>query len=453
MPTHITTQNPYTNTKLKTYDYFSTEIIKDKLENANTTFNFWKKQPIAERTKLLDNLAQQLSNDIDTYSRLISLEMGKPISESYSEIEKCIALCEFYSKNAELLLSDEMIKSDAQESFISYDPLGCVLGIMPWNFPFWQAFRFAVPTVTAGNTVLLKHASNVTGCAVAIESIFEAAGYPTGRFTTLLTDHDTIEHIIKNDIVKAVSLTGSEKAGKAIAKIAGGVLKPTVLELGGNNGCMVLADADLDTYMDTMVQARMQNTGQSCIAAKRFIVEDAIYDAFLEKFTAKVDALSSGNPLLKNTEIGVMARKDLADTLEEQIDSSIKLGAKVHFGNTRKDNYYQPTILTHVTPQMPIFTEETFGPVAAVIKVANKEEAYKMVSDTKFGLGTMLFTKDTEDAKHRIIDIEDGAFFINEMVKSSPELPFGGTKASGYGRELSREGILAFTNKKTVYIK
>ncbi|WP_317191992.1 NAD-dependent succinate-semialdehyde dehydrogenase [Tamlana sp. s12] len=398
-------------------------------------------------------MADNLWEHRDQYAKLITTEMGKPIKESHSEIEKCILLCEFYAKNAEDLLADELIETEAQESFISYDPLGVILGVMPWNYPFWQAFRFALPTLTAGNTAILKHASNVTGCALVIQDIFEEAGYPKGCFTTVLANHDTIENLIKNDIIKAVSLTGSEAAGRKIAEIAGSQLKKLVLELGGNNACVVLNDADLDKHLDTMVNARMQNAGQSCIAAKRFIVESGIYDDFIEKFTAKIKTIKHGDPLLDTTQISTLAKADFADTLEDQINRSIEKGAKVHFGNHRNGAYYQPTIITEVTADMPVFKEETFGPVAAVIKVDNQEAAYEMVSDTSFGLGTMIFTENIKDAKKNIIHIEDGAFFINEMVKSDPRLPFGGTKNSGYGRELSKEGLLAFTNKKTVYIK
>ncbi|MEW4924655.1 NAD-dependent succinate-semialdehyde dehydrogenase [Algibacter sp. 2305UL17-15] len=453
MKKQITTTNPYTNKTLETYGYFTDKAISKILTVADKTFQSWKTESLSKRTALLKNVAENLSSNKEEYSKLMTIEMGKPIIESIAEIEKCIYLCDFYAENASLLLSDEIIETDARESFISYDPLGCILGIMPWNFPFWQAFRFAIPTLTAGNTVVLKHASNVTGCALAIQDIFENSGYPKGCFTTLLTNHNTIENVIKNDIIKAVSLTGSEKAGRKIAEVAGSQLKKLVLELGGNNACVVLNDADLDKHLNTMVKARMQNTGQSCIAAKRFIIEDGIYDAFLEKFTKKIEALTFGDPLLEDTEIGTLAREDLADILEDQVNRSIEKGALVHYGNQRDKTYYQPTILTEVTKDMPVFTEETFGPVVAIVKVSNKEDAYKMISDTKFGLGTMIFSKDIKGAKQRIIDIEDGAFFINEMVKSDPRLPFGGTKKSGYGRELSREGILAFTNKKTVYIK
>jgi succinate-semialdehyde dehydrogenase/glutarate-semialdehyde dehydrogenase len=453
MKKNITTTNPYNGNKLKDYQFHTEKEISEILNQADHCFKTWKKETISNRTKLLHAVAKNLSSKKQEYSRLMTLEMGKPITESISEIEKCIALCDFYATNAASLLSDELIETDADESFISYDPLGCVLGIMPWNFPFWQAFRFAIPTLTSGNTVILKHASNVTGCALAIHDIFKNSGYPNGCFATVLANHNTIETVIKNDIVKAVSLTGSEKAGKTVAKIAGAQLKPSLLELGGNNACIVLNDADLDTYLDTMVKARMQNTGQSCIAAKRFIVEEGIYDEFLDKFTDKVSALNFEDPLLETSDIGTLARTDLADILQEQINKSIEKGASVHFGNKRDKAYYQPTIITNVTANMPVFTEETFGPVAAIIKVSNKDEAYKMAANSDFGLGTMIFTEDIEDAKYRIIDIEDGSFFINDMVKSDPRLPFGGTKKSGYGRELSREGILAFVNKKTVYIK
>ncbi|MEM5564369.1 NAD-dependent succinate-semialdehyde dehydrogenase [Psychroserpens sp. AS72] len=448
----IETTNPYTNNKIKSYTKFSSEKVNSMLKTAENTFKDWKLISLKDRAKLLDNVADVLHQNIESYSQLITDEMGKPISESKAEIEKCIILCDFYRKNADLLLSDDLIETEAQESFISYDPLGVILAIMPWNYPFWQVMRFAIPTLTSGNTALLKHASNVTGCSLIIQDIFEKSGYPKGCFQTLLVDHDQIEKIIEDDTIKAISLTGSEKAGRKIAEIAGKNLKKAVLELGGNNACIILEDANLDKYMDTIVKSRMQNTGQSCIAAKRFIVVESIYDKFLERFTSKIKDLKSGDPSNKDTDIGVLAREDLSDTLEKQVEKSIKKGAYVHFGNVKKQTYYQPTILTNVKPGMPVFDEETFGPVASIIKVKNKQEAYEMASDSKFGLGTMIFTKDIEDAKKHISNIEDGSFFINELVKSDPRLPFGGTKASGYGRELSKEGILEFVNKKTIYI-
>ncbi|WP_299334153.1 NAD-dependent succinate-semialdehyde dehydrogenase [uncultured Psychroserpens sp.] len=447
------TINPYSLKDIKTYKYHTKGEIKSILESAESCFNEWKLKDLNHRVNLLDNVADTLNENIEKYSKLITEEMGKPISESRAEIEKCIFLCDFYKTNATLLLSDEIIETDAQESFISYDPLGVILAIMPWNYPFWQVMRFAIPTLTAGNTALLKHASNVSGCALIIQEVFEQSGYPKGCFQTLLVEHENIEDIIGHDIVKAVSLTGSEKAGKHISQIAGKHLKKTVLELGGSNSCIVLNDADLTKHLQTMVKARMQNTGQSCIAAKRFIVVDSIYEEFLERFTEAVRELKSGNPIDEDTEIGVLARTDLADLLEEQVNKSIEQGANVHYGNFKDKTYFEPTILTNVTSEMPVFKDETFGPVAAIIKVKNKDEAYKTASQSKFGLGTMIFTKDTEDARKHISQIEDGAFFINELVKSDPRLPFGGTKKSGYGRELSKEGILEFVNKKTVFIK
>ena len=448
----INTVNPYNGETLESYKQFSNEMVENYLSRAHQTFQNWRNTDIKERTDLFKQLAENLLKNKESYSTLMTQEMGKPISQSRAEIEKCALLTDFYVTNVDEFLADELIETDASESFISYDPLGCILGIMPWNYPFWQVLRFAIPTIAAGNTVLLKHASNVTGCALAIQNLFEESDFPKGCFQTLLVSHDQIETIIADNRLQAVSLTGSEKAGKHIAALAGKNLKKTVLELGGNNACIVLADADLDTYLDTMVNARMQNTGQSCIAAKRFIVEAPIYDEFLEKLIKKVSNIKIGDPLKDDTKLSVLARKDLADTLKKQVDQSVKNGATIKIGNTIKDAFFEPTIITDVNPGMPVFDEETFGPVAAIIKVNNADEAYKMTANSKYGLGSMVFTKDTETAKHQINQIPDGAFFINELVKSDPRLPFGGTKASGYGRELSIEGIHEFVNKKTVYI-
>jgi len=452
MKTSIKTSNPYNGNQLESYKLDSKSILNEKLKLADTTFKTWKKFEIEERVDLLQNLADELFKQKTELSELITEEMGKPILESTAEIEKCIYLIDFYIKNAEQFLQDDIIETEAHESFISYDPLGCILAIMPWNYPFWQVFRFAVPTLSAGNVALLKHASNVTGCAVAIEKLFLDAGFPKGCFQTLITDHKSVEELMESETIKAVSLTGSEKAGRKIAELAGKNLKHSLLELGGNNACIILKDTDLDQYIDTMVKARMQNSGQSCIAAKRFIVVESIYDEFIKKFTSKVEALRYGNPKDNDTTISCLAREDLADILEKQVKASIDLGAKVLFGNKREGAYYQPTILTHVTAKMPVFKEETFGPVAAIIKVKSEDEAYETAMNSKFGLGTMVFTSNYKAASKRILEIEDGAFFINEMVKSDPRLPFGGTKSSGFGRELSKEGMLAFVNRKTVYI-
>ena len=448
----ITTKNPYTQKDLKTYSLISDKELKQKLDLAEEQFQNWKSLQIKDRSKLLSNVAELLVERKEAYAKLMTQEMGKPITQGIAEIEKCAWVCDFYAKNADDFLADQLIDADTYESFISYDPLGVILAIMPWNYPFWQVMRFAAPTLMAGNTALLKHASSTTQCAIEIEKLFEDAGFPKGCFQTLLVSHSQIETIMSNDIVKAVSLTGSEAAGRKVAEIAGKNLKKAVLELGGNNACMVLKDADLDKYMDTMAWARMQNAGQSCIAAKRFIVVEDIYDEFLSKFKSKVESYIVGNPTDSRTEIATMASVDLAKEVEEQVKKSLDRGAKVVYGNKRDHALYEPTILENVTIDMPVFKEEVFGPVAAIIKVRNEDEAYKMASNSRFGLGSMVFTEHTEKAKKRIGEIEDGAFFINELVKSDPRLPFGGTKASGYGRELSKEGILEFVNVKTVYI-
>lgn len=449
----ITTKNPYTQKELKTYHLISDKELNQKLELADEQFRSWKSLQIKDRTKLLSKVAELLIERKEAYAKLMTDEMGKPITQCIAEIEKCAWVCDFYAKNAEDFLADQLIDADTDESFISYDPLGVILAIMPWNYPFWQVMRFAAPILMAGNTALLKHASSTTQCAIEIEKLFEDAGFPKGCFQTLLVSHSQIETIMSNDIVKAVSLTGSEAAGRTIAEIAGKNLKKAVLELGGNNACMVLKDADLDKYMDTMAWARMQNAGQSCIAAKRFIVVEDIYDEFLSKFKSKVESYMVGNPTDAKTEISSMASTKLAEEVEMQVQKSLDKGATVLYGNQRDQAFYQPTIIENVTKDMPLFREEVFGPIAAIIKVKNEEEAYQLASDTKFGLGSMVFTADVDKAKRRIEQIADGAFFINELVKSDPRLPFGGTKASGYGRELSKEGMMEFVNVKTVYVK
>jgi len=449
----ITTRNPYTHKDLKQYKLHTAIETTQMVKGAITAFDSWKEAPVSYRVELLKKVSELLRNRNQEYADLMTQEMGKPISQGLAEIEKCAWACDFYAENAAQFLSDELIATDADESFISHDPIGTILAIMPWNFPFWQVVRFAAPTLTAGNTAILKHASNTTGCALALEQLFLDAGYPKNCFQTLLTDHEQLEKLIANDGIKGVTLTGSEKAGRAIAALAGKNLKKSVMELGGNNACIVWEDADLDKHLDTMVKARMQNTGQSCIAAKRFIVVDAIYDNFITAFKKNVQLLRSGDPADAKTEIGVMAREDLVDTLEKQIRTSVEKGAKVTLGDGRDGNYFEPTILENVTQGMPAFDEELFGPVAAIVRAKDRDDSIAIAADSKFGLGTMLFTQDIEAARKAIGSIPDGAFFINEMVKSDPRLPFGGTKNSGYGRELSKEGMLEFVNKKTIYIK
>lgn len=449
----ITTKNPYTNQILKEYELHNKVKVEQILSEAHTSFMKWRGSSLAERTTCLESLAKLMLERKEECAKLITKEMGKPIAESLAEIEKCIWACDFYVQNAVHFLADELIETDAEESFISNDPMGIILGIMPWNFPFWQVIRFAAPTLTAGNTVILKHAKNTTGCALALEQMFEDAGYPSGCFQTILADHDTIEGIIKDKRIQGVSLTGSERAGRTIAALAGKYLKKSVLELGGNNACVIWEDANLEKYMDVIVNARMQNTGQSCIAAKRFVVVDAIYDEFLNAFKEKIQLLRAGDPMDTSTEMSVMARADLVDTLEKQVGESVNKGAKVTFGNGRQGNHFEPAILENVTPGMPAFDEELFGPVAAIVRAKDRKESIELAATSNFGLGTMLFTEDIEAARKIVGSIPDGSLFINEMTKSDPRLPFGGTKASGYGRELSKEGLLQFVNKKTVYIK
>lgn len=445
--------NPYNGKEIATYKEHSEKEVNDILEKSRVAFETWRQVPIKERCELLVNAGGVLRNNVDKYAETMTLEMGKPITEARGEIEKCAWVCDFYAENAERFLADEIIETDASESFVSHDPIGTVLAIMPWNFPYWQVFRFAAPTLAAGNTGLLKHASNVYGCASHIEEIFLEAGFPDGVFQKLFIHHDKTENIISNDIVKAVTLTGSERAGKSVGALAGKYLKKSVLELGGNNAFIVLEDADMDLAVKTGITARMMNSGQSCIAAKRFILVGNAYDKFLPAYIEGVKSIKKGDPMDDSTEIGPLARKDLADELHEQLEKSVKNGAKIELGGHQNEAFHEPTVLTGVKPGMPAFDEETFGPLAAFIRAKDVDEAFELAADSKYGLGVSLFTTDIEKARRYISKVPDGAFFINELVKSDPRLPFGGTGKSGYGRELSREGIHEFVNKKTVYVK
>lgn len=449
----FTSTNPYNGEEIATYDELSGKEIQQTLDRSAMAYESWREVPISERCKLLKNAADVLNKNVDRYAETMTLEMGKPISEARSEIEKCAWVCNFYAENSEQFLADELIETDAKESFISYDPIGTVLAIMPWNFPFWQVFRFAAPTLTAGNTALLKHASNVFGCAEHIEDIFKEAGYPEGVFQNLIIHHDKTEQILSNDTVQAVTLTGSGRAGKSVGSLAGKYLKKSLLELGGSNAFIVLEDADIEQAVKTGVTARMMNGGQSCIAAKRFILVGNIYDEFLSKYIDRVKEIKRGDPMDETTEIGPLAREDLAEELHEQVQNSVKKGAKLELGGNREGAFHEPTVLTNVKPGMPAFDEETFGPVAAIIKAEDADEAFKLAADSQYGLGVSVFTEDSELARKYISRSPDGAYFVNELVKSDPRLPFGGTRESGYGRELSREGIREFVNKKTVYFK
>jgi succinate-semialdehyde dehydrogenase/glutarate-semialdehyde dehydrogenase len=445
--------NPYNNQEVGEYTAFSEQVLQDKLNKSQHAFASWRKVPLEERCQLIKKAGQVLRDNIEEYATMITLEMGKPIKESRAEISKCATVCDYYAENATTFLADEVIASDASKSFVQHNPIGSVLAIMPWNFPFWQVFRFAAPTLTAGNVGLLKHASNVFGCGQLIEDVFTKAGYPTGVFQNLVVHHDITEIIIKHETVQAVTLTGSEKAGSAVAAIAGKYLKKTVLELGGSNAFIVWEDADIDKSVQIAVTARMLNTGQSCIAAKRFILLESIHDEFVEKFTQAVKKLKLGDTLNSATEIGPLARKDLADQLDKQVKKSIQQGAKLVLGGKQNNCNYQPTILINVTPGMDAFDQETFGPLAAIIKAKDIAHAFELSEKSKYGLGVTVCTQNTEKALQHANEVSDAAYFINELVKSDPRLPFGGTKKSGYGRELSKDGMMEFVNRKTVYLK
>jgi succinate-semialdehyde dehydrogenase / glutarate-semialdehyde dehydrogenase len=423
------------------------------LQIANTTLQVWEKTSLNDRLAYLPALASLLLENKEEYAKAITTEMHKPISQSIAEIEKCAVLCSYYYENSTPFLAPKIIKTEASESYVTYEPMGVILGIMPWNFPFWQVFRFAVPTLIAGNTVVVKHASNVSKSAELIEKLFEKAGFPNGCYQNLSISSQEVAAVIANPIIKAVSLTGSEQAGIAVATEAGKQLKKCVLELGGNNAFIIFEDANLDKVVATAVNARMQNAGQSCIAAKRFLVHENIAKDFIDKFKVAVQNLKIGNPLDKETQIGSLARVDLAEELEKQVQQSIQMGAQLILGGKRNNAFYEPTILTNVIPQMPVFHEETFGPVAVITTFKTIEEAIVLSNESQFGLGVSIFTTDIDFIKTKISAFKEGAVFINEMVKSDPRLPFGGIKKSGYGRELSEEGIKEFVNIKTIFIQ
>jgi len=412
----------------------------------------WRNLSIQNRISFLPQLAKLLLENKEKYAICITTEMHKPISQAIAEVEKCALLCNYYYENAETFLAKKNIKTEASESFVTYEPLGVILGVMPWNFPFWQVFRFVVPTIIAGNTVVVKHASNVPKCAKLIQEIFEQAGFPQGCYQDLPIPSSEVANIIANPIIKAVSLTGSEQAGIAVATEAGKHLKKCVLELGGSNAFIILEDANLEKTVAIAVNARIQNAGQSCIAAKRFLVNEKIAEEFVAKFKVAIQNLKTGNPLDKETQIGSLARVDLAEELEVQVQKSIQMGAKLVVGGNRKDAFYEPTILTNITTEMPVFNEETFGPVAAIITFKTLEEAIELSNQSEFGSGVSIFTQNIDFIKTKISVFNEGAVFINEMVKSDPRLPFGGIKKSGYERELAEDGIKEFVNVKTVVI-
>ncbi|MFV8225891.1 NAD-dependent succinate-semialdehyde dehydrogenase [Christiangramia aquimixticola] len=449
----IQSQNPYTGEVIEEFKEYTKPQINEAIENADKRFKSWKKTSFKERENHLKNVAKELNKNKEEYARDISLEMGKPIIQAVSEIEKCAWVCEYYAENAEAQLAVKKIDTDGSRSYVRYEPIGVVLAVMPWNYPFWQVFRFAAPALMAGNIGILKHASNVMRSANNIQKVFQRAGLPEHCFQNLVIGSSKIEAIIKDPRIKAVTLTGSKPAGAAVAGTAGSEIKKSVLELGGSNALVVFKDANLDETVATCVPARFQNTGQSCIAGKRLIIHESIAEEFTNKFVKEVIALKSGDPFNEDTFIGPMARKDLAEELEKQINESVKKGAKILIGGNRKDAYLEPTVVTGVTKDMSMFREETFGPAIGITTFKTTEEAIELVNDSEFGLGVSIFTQDMSFAEDIIPEFEDGAVFVNELLKSDPRLPFGGTKTSGYGRELSVDGIREFVNKKTVYFK
>jgi succinate-semialdehyde dehydrogenase / glutarate-semialdehyde dehydrogenase len=451
----FTSVNPATGEEFFQCEGHRPDQVEAILRDADEASIEWRSTPVAERCRLLEQAAQVLESRRDELARLVTLEMGKLIGEAEAEITKCAAGCRFYAEHAEEFLADEVIGTDAHRSLVAYQPLGTVLAIMPWNFPFWQAFRCAAPALAAGNTVLLKHASNVPQCALAIERVFDDAGFPDGVFRSLLIGSSRIADLIADRRVHAVSLTGSDVAGRAVAARAGKHLKKAVLELGGSDPFIVLEDADLELAVAEGVKSRFQNAGQSCIAAKRFLVVAAVADEFLARFRESVEALVPGDPLDPGTTLGPLARADLREGVHDQVTDAVSHGAVAVTGAEPRDGagaFYEPTILWGVAPGMRAWTEEVFGPVALVTMVGDEAEAIAIANASHYGLGGSVWTRDRERGERVARQLECGAAFVNAMVKSDPRVPFGGVKDSGYGRELSRHGIREFTNIKTVWI-
>jgi succinate-semialdehyde dehydrogenase / glutarate-semialdehyde dehydrogenase len=447
--------NPTTEEVLANFEEHSEQEVNQALDRSIETFRVWKQQPFSGRAELMRRAAQVMRRDVDRLAGLITLEMGKPLAQSRAEVEKCAWCCEYFAENAEAFLADIPKVSSGAESYVAFDPLGPVLAIMPWNFPFWQVFRFAAPALMAGNVGLLKHASNVPQCALAIEQVFRDAGFPEGAFQTLLVPGKRALTLVDDPRIAAVTLTGSEEAGARVAEASGRTLKPAVLELGGSDPFIVLADADVEAAARVAMDARFQNAGQSCIAAKRFIVADSVADEFEERFRNGIEELVIGDPADAATRIGPLAKNDLLDTLEQQVRQSVNAGATIATGGQRLDRrgyFYAPTLITGVGTGMDVFTEETFGPAAALITARDAEHAVVLANDSRFGLGASLWTGDLQRAKAIAREIEAGSVFINGMVASDPRLPFGGVKHSGYGRELADFGIREFVNVKTVWI-
>lgn len=453
---YLETRNPYTNEITKNHRFHTEEEVATAINNVHSCWLSYRHSTFNDRAEKMRKVATILEDNSEEYATTITQEMGKVYQEAIAEVKKCAWVCNFYADNAESFLEDEHVETDAHKSYISYQPLGTILAIMPWNYPFWQVFRYAAPTLMAGNTCILKHASNVPGTSLLIEKIFREAGFPEHAFRTLLVKSDAVKNIIAHEHIKAVTLTGSEYAGSKVAEQAGADLKKTVLELGGSDPYLILEDANMTLAIEQCVISRLLNTGQSCIGAKRFIVHSAVYDEFVEGFRDKMQAVTLGDPM-QSVDLGPMARHDLRDEVHQQVIDSVKSGATLILGGNVPVNegaFYEPTILTNVGPGMPAYDDEIFGPVASIIKAIDEKDMIRIANDSKFGLGACIFSADIDRAeliaKHHL---QSGCCFVNQYVKSDPRLPFGGINKSGYGRELSYYGIKEFMNVKSIYIK
>ena len=451
----IATVNPATGETLKTFEPLNDQQIEEKLQRSVEAAEKNRRRSFAERSSRMRKTAELLERRQQELGRLITTEMGKPVKAAAAEVAKCALVCRYYADNAERFLSDEPVKTEAERTFIRYEPIGPVLAVMPWNFPFWQVFRFAAPALMAGNVALLKHASNVPQSALAIETVLRDAGFAGGEFQTLLITSDQVQKVLDDPRVKAATLTGSEPAGASVASIAAKQIKKSVLELGGSDPFVVMPSANLEDAVSTAVKARIVNNGQSCIAAKRFIVHEKIADEFEKRFVAAMQALKIGDPLDESVDIGPLAMPQIIDDIDKQVQRSVAAGAKLLTGGKRvgkRGNFYAPTVLSNIPRDAPAACEETFGPVASLFRVPSADEAIRLANDTKFGLGASVWTTDREEAARLIDGIETGQVFVNAMVASDPRVPFGGVKHSGFGRELGPHGIREFVNAKTVWV-
>jgi succinate-semialdehyde dehydrogenase/glutarate-semialdehyde dehydrogenase len=448
--------NPANGEILKSYEEWPASKTDRVIEEVHGVWLKWRETSFARREELMKKAAAVLRQNMVEYARMMALEMGKPVTEGRAEVDKCAAVCDYYAENAARFLAPEPVECDSAGAYVAFRPLGTVLAVMPWNFPFWQVFRFAAPALMAGNAVILKHSSNVPACALAIEELFRLAGFPENVFRTLMISSRQVDAVIENDRVKGVTITGSAHAGGKVASTAGRMLKKCVMELGGSDPFIVLADADIEEAALTAARARCINSGQSCIAAKRFIIEDTVYTAFMERFKKAMESLVVGDPLDEAVQVGPQARDDLMQELQAQVEESVALGAEIILGGKpleRRGYFYPPTILAGVKPGMKAYHEELFGPVASIIAVSNLDQAVEVANDTPFGLGGSVWTRERRKGEEVAARLDAGVVFVNGQVKSDPRLPFGGIKGSGYGRELSHYGIKEFVNIQTIWIK